>query len=579
VTRIVPTKSQQEVRDYTGLSLRIVAPAGCGKTEALALRAAGLLQRKALEPGQRILVTTFTNRARDNILERLRAYVPPSAMKSAVTVSNFHGFAARLFKAHANVIGLDSNMTLPESDWIGDQCRKRSLSFKASDTVQGLLRETKQEGVDDAEVRQQLVRASNRIALEIENQRVYEHRLTYDDLPRLAELILARDEVADLYRQHFAAILVDEFQDLTPQQYRIINHIGAGKTTFAGDLAQGIYGFAGADPISIDKATRAECSHQIEFSESHRSAPAVLNAVNSLAHLTGGTILSSALPSSWPGGGVACVERFSSVDAEARWVARSCRAILSRAPNHRVGILSRIGSRRRFIDAEIESSGLPNQRWNDAFLDTETAHRLKTMLSGISTSAFAAATDPLLFLRDAAGMADVQDPSTRQALAEALAWCADLLQQGVTTPDIRKRVHVGDNSTLLTLPGVHLLTGHVGKGQQFDWVVIAGLEDGAIPDFRATTPDTQAEEARILSVMISRARLGVVLTHCSSVPATDGTPYRKHESPYLRTLRSCLSPAADLNAWIANAPLGCSGGPLTQHAALSDTGPPGSTYH
>jgi len=73
---------------------------------------------------------------------------------------------------------------------------------------------------------------------------------------------------------------------------------------------------------------------------------------------------------------------------------------------------------------------------------------------------------------------------------------------------------------------VHLLTGHVGKGQQFDWVFVAGLEEGVLPDFRS---DDLNEEARILSVMISRARHGVVLSHANVVPTASG--YDKQRSP------------------------------------------------
>src|SRR5690606_15052941 len=131
-----------------------------------------------------------------------------------VTVSNFHGLAARIFRAHANVIGLDPAMIAPESDWVAEQCRARNLGFSASTDVQTRLRVAKQELRDDAEVDAELVRGGNRVALEIERQRIAEGRLTYDDLPRLAELILANDQVADLYRNHFAAVLVDEFQDL-----------------------------------------------------------------------------------------------------------------------------------------------------------------------------------------------------------------------------------------------------------------------------------------------------------------------------------------------------------------------------
>ena len=41
---------------------------------------------------------------------------------------------------------------------------------------------------------------------------------------------------------------------------------------------------------------------------------------------------------------------------------------------------------------------------------------------------------------------------------------------------------MGDDTTLITVPGVHLLTGHIGKGQQFDWVIVIGAEEGCIPN-------------------------------------------------------------------------------------------------
>ena len=245
---ITPTQAQSRIRDAPGLSLLIVAPAGCGKTEAMALRVAGLLERGQVPWPRKALVTTFSNRARDNIRERLQRHVPAAAIRDQVTVANFHGLAARIFRAHANVIGLDPQMTIPDSDWVGDQCRSRKLSFQRARDVQDILRAAKQQPLDDAAVRAALAGTGDRDAIEIEQQRVAEHRLTYDDLPRLAELILQDTAVADLYRCLFACVLVDEFQDLTPQLLRMIRHIGQGRTTYAGDIAQAIYGFAGAAP-------------------------------------------------------------------------------------------------------------------------------------------------------------------------------------------------------------------------------------------------------------------------------------------------------------------------------------------
>lgn len=552
---VEPTQAQLDIRDHPDLNLLIIAPAGCGKTEALALRVQGLLQRGVAAPPRRVLITTFSNRARDNIRDRLASYLNPSVMRDRVAISNFHGLSARIFRAHASVVGVSPDLTIPDSDWVGEQCRSRGLSFQLSSAVQDLLRETKQQGIDDGAVEQRLTAAGLQEAVEIERQRVADGRLTYDDLPRLAELILANDGVAELYRHHFEAVLVDEFQDLTPQQLRIVNRIGYGKTTYAGDLAQGIYGFAGARPNEIDRHVRHESSTVIEFADSHRSSPAVLGMVNALSPLTGGTALTSARPASWPLGGLAAQIIFPNPDGEAAWVINCARFISASAPNHRIGIISRTGSRRRFVDAAVEASGLPFYRWDDGVLDTDTARIVKAMLSRLNVAHFQAASDPLEHLRKAAGLSAVQDPSTREALGAALNWCYDLLLQGVGTSAIRLRIRVGDESTLLNMPGIHLLTGHVGKGQQFDWVMVVGAEDGCIPDFRAASPAAVQEEARILSVMLSRARHGAVIMCALSVPAaTTGVSHDKQPSrfwPYLRPI-SVDSPTAV--AWLQNAP-------------------------
>ena len=533
-----PTPAQLRVRDHDALSLIAIAPAGCGKTEALALRIQGFLDRGVVAPPRKVLVTTFSNRARDNIRERLQAYISPAQLRDRVSITNFHGLSARIVRAHAASIGLDPDATLPENDWVGEQCRRRGLSFNAISIVQDMLRQAKQEPLVDGEIDRLLLESGNAHAVEIERLRRRENRLTYDDLPRLAELILQNNQIASLYQSHFAAVVVDEFQDLTPQQLRIVNRIGYRKTTFAGDLAQGIYGFAGARPDVIYAAVRDECDEVIEFAESHRSAPAVLRMVNSLASQTGGKQLTSADPASWPGGGLAGEIGFSDTAAEADWAVRFCKALLARAPEHRVGIIARIASRRRFVDQAVADSGVPYHRWDDGVLDTETAKIMKAMLSQVNARDVAASADPLEFLRDAANLDSIQDPGGREALADAVTWCLDLISSGLTAAEIKSRIRIGDNATLLTVPGVHLLTGHVGKGQQFDWVLVVGAEEGAIPDFRAKTAEAIAEESRVLSVMISRARHGVVVMHAESVPAaSSGVTYSKEESRFLRLLR------------------------------------------
>jgi DNA helicase-2/ATP-dependent DNA helicase PcrA len=548
-----PTPAQLDIKAHPGLDLLITAPAGCGKTEALGLRVAGLIDQGAVAAPRKVLVTTFSNRARDNIRDRIRTHVSPTSMRDRVTIANFHGISARIFKAHAEVIGLDPGLLIPDSDWVGEECRRQRVNLTDAAAVSELLRRIKQEAVDDAAVMEQLEAAGNSTAIQIEQLRVSEGRLTYDDLPRVAELILAHDEVADAYSNHFSAVIVDEFQDLTPQQLRIVNRIGAGRTTYAGDLAQGIYTFAGARPQDVYAAIKVECNTTIELNESHRSSPGVLNAVNALSSLTGATPLKAADPDSWPGGGIAAVLDYSTVEQEAAGLLNLCRHILSRAPDQRIGVLSRTGGRRRFIDDAVAASDLPSYRWEDGVFDTETARLLKTMLPRLDRSAYDAADDPVTFLRQAVDYDGIQDPATREGVASAIAWCVDLLNEHNAPAEIRARIRVGDATTLLNVPGVHLLNAHIGKGQQFDWVLIVGAEDGSIPFFLARDAASRQEEARIFGVMLSRARHGMVVTHAASVPAQDGRVFNKDPSPFLVPLRGATADRNGLQDWLQRA--------------------------
>lgn len=553
--KIQPTAAQVQIRDSNQMGMLVVAPAGCGKSEALALRVQGMLRRGVAAGARRILVATFSNRAKDNIRERLRHYLTPAELRDKVTIINFHGLSARVYRSHAAAIGLDPEWTLPENDWVKEQCQRAGLNYGQAAGVDKVLQRIKQDPVNDADVLRLVEAHGNLDALEIEQLRVQDQQLTYDDLPRMAELILARDEVADLYRVHFTAVVVDEFQDLTPQQLRIIKRIGAGRTTYAGDLAQGIYGFTGAKPEEVYTQITNEVGEVVQLTESHRSSPAVLAAVNALVPLTQGTALTCAAPDTWPSGGIAVEVSHQTADAEAAWLVKLAKAILSRAPGQRIGVISRIGSRRRFADAAFTAEqGFEVHRWDDGVLDTDTARRVKSVLASMDAAAVLDADDSIEFLRDFAEFHQIQDPADRLALADALGWVLELLTQGLSPAEISKRIRVGDNSTLLTKPGLHLLSGHAGKGQQFDWVVVIGLEDGNVPFFEAKSDEALREEARVLSVMMSRARHGLILSHAVAVPALNGRVFAKDPSRFLTSaLRATLTDADGLVQWFRTA--------------------------
>lgn len=548
---LTPTPNQAKIRDTKALDLLVVAPAGCGKTEALALRLQGLLNRGTVVAPRKVLVTTFSNRARDNIRARLGSYLTPKQIQERVTVLNFHGIAARLVRAHANVVGIDPEIILPDGDWVGEELRRRNIVWKDRGPIQKALRDVKLQALNDDEVEAGLARCGNQIALSIELERKAQGRLTYDDLPRLAELILANDEVAQLYSEHFGAVVVDEFQDLTPQQLRIVNRLGYKRTTFAGDLAQGIYSFTGAVPQAVDTAIRSECGTEIQLSESHRSSPAVLDVVNALAALTEGQPLTCASPASWPSGGLAGLVHHADAYTEAEWIVKATSVILKRAPNQRIGVIARTANRWKFEDEAFVAAGIEPFRWDDGLLDTETAKVVKAMLASFDMVSYTRAPDRAAFLYEASHFESIADVDVRKALATALAWVRDRFDEALTPSEVRARIRAGENDTLISKPGIHLLSGHAGKGQQFDWVFVVGLEEGILPDYRSTSSAKVAEEARVFSVMVSRARHGVIISYAGDVPKAPGErSWRREPSRFLQQLTTIsLRNSAGIVEW------------------------------
>ncbi|WP_414944633.1 3'-5' exonuclease [Amycolatopsis sp. cmx-11-32] len=93
-------------------------------------------------------------------------------------------------------------------------------------------------------------------------------------------------------------------------------------------------------------------------------------------------------------------------------------------------------------------------------------------------------------------------------------------------------------------PGVHLLNAHTGKGQQFDWVFIPGFEEFQIPSGQKETVADEREELRVLLVMLSRARHGIVLSRAAERLSKRGRLYAPDTSRWWASVTAAcvLSP-------------------------------------
>ena len=488
--------------------LLIVAPPGCGKTEVLAHRAAH--QIDLLKSNQRVLALTFTKRARANLEERLRSVLGQTQARRQVLVRNFHGFATQVVLAHGRTIGLRmDDLGMPKTSTM----RRAMEAAGGGDAIyeaERLLAEIKSSPLSDAEVLEAIDQRqrseSTFLAAKVERARQEANQLHYDDLLRHAQRLLRIPAVARLYQAHFGAVLVDEFQDLSLQQLDLAILSCVERRTFAGDPLQGIYSWAGAAPAEVEAEVRRTCGDPIRLHESYRSSPMVLETVNSMSEqVCLGSGLVSALPEEWPGGGCSAALVLQDQAAEAALAVRLATSIHRAVPEASIGIIARAGWRRKIIDAAFaDQTDVPVRRWELAIDDPATVALIQSAVTALPRGATVA--DARLAVLDAIDPADVD---ARELVDDAF----DTLEQSeaTTARAAVRSIRTADPKRAVG-PGVHLLNAHTGKGQQFDWAIVVGLEEGHLPGKRNSHGDALDEEQRVLLVMLSRARHGLVVT-------------------------------------------------------------------
>lgn len=513
----------------------VVAPPGCGKTEALADRAAALVRQGQVTRPCRILAITFSNRSRDNLRDRVRKKLGPQREMAYVT--NLHGLSSRLLRAHGQLIGIGDEWDWPQKGWRASLVHRVTAGdYRRRDALEADLRTAKMTGLDDDGVMDRLSELGSRDGHAFEVKRISEKRLDYQDLLRHAQRLLRNPEVLRVYRMHFAAVLLDEAQDLTQQQFDIVLALGEFRLTAAADQEQGIYSFTGADAASVLEALRSRRPVELRLHRSFRSAEAVLRCVNALSET--GSTLTSATPERWRDEGIVAIRRSDTLKEEATYVAGIATEITGSDPEATVGVVSRSRFRRAALLRRFEEDDVPHVVW-DRPTDNPTLGRL---LRGLVAQIPADASEDTrleALVALAASSIGPDDPELLDELTEAASALRDLLPELGLEAAV-KRCNIDPDARPIP-PGIHVLTGHEGKGQQFDWVVALGLEDGVLPDFRATTDAELAEERRLLRVIVSRACYGVVCTYVRGWPNRHGKWWSQHESPWLDDIESVVT--------------------------------------
>jgi DNA helicase-2/ATP-dependent DNA helicase PcrA len=518
----------------------VLAPPGCGKTEVLAMRAAHLLETGLVRPRRKIVTLTFTNRARDNIRQRLNTQLGESRVRRTVDVVNFHEFAVRLVQAHGNVVGLTGEIAYPNKTWMKKALASHGGGWREQRDAGEVLASAKRQPLNDGQLLERVVGSGDELAIAVERQRQDAGYLDYGDLLRHAQLILRNERVAEVFQEHYDAVLIDEFQDLTLQEFEIARSITSNNSMYVGDPYQGIFGWVGAAPMEVLSALKDDGYHPIDLDISFRSSPAVLDVVNALSADLGATGLRAAEPDKWRNGGVAYALAFDTDGAEARGVVALTDYIAEKYRDDRVGVICRAEYRRAALERAFAEAEHKPQYWDIALDTPQVAAMLKRQARHIRTDLdYAEQVEDLL--RRVSGALRQSDIETLNDVQSACDQLLGMESMGQDLREVLSRIRdVRGNSA--NEPGVHVLNAHTGKGQQFDWVFVVGLEEGHVPSAYSKTGEELLEEQRVLMVMVSRARRGIFLSHARETSNRYGRIFREGPSRWWPGIAEACQP-------------------------------------
>ena len=273
----------------------VLAGAGTGKTAALTARLAHLIATRLAWPSQ-ILAVTFTNKAAREMKERVTA-ISGGAIEGMPWLGTFHSVAARMLRSHAELVGLQSNFNILDTD---DQLRvlKQLISAANLDEkrwparqLASLIDRWKNRGwtPEQIDAGESEGFAAGRGA---ELYAQYQERLRTLNVCDFGDLLLhmlvifrKHADVLERYRERFRYILVDEYQDTNQGQYEWLGLLAEPRRNLCcvGDDDQSIYSWRGAEVANILRFEKDFPGAKIvRLEQNYRSTSHILSAADGL---------------------------------------------------------------------------------------------------------------------------------------------------------------------------------------------------------------------------------------------------------------------------------------------------------
>ena len=268
----------------------VIAGAGSGKTKVLTTRIAYLMEQGISDTN--ILAITFTNKAAKEMRERLNVMVPGTR----VFVGTFHSFGLKIIRENLELLGMDKNFTILDSDDVLSLIKKimKDLGMDIKEIspyfVRNKISFIKNELLTDALLDKYFNTEVEKKVIEIYHEYLKvlkkNNSVDFDDLLKLpVELFKRNSDVLERYQEHYQYILIDEYQDTNEVQYKLSKMLADKyKNIFVvGDPSQSIYGFRGANFRNIlDFEKNFKNTEVIKLEQNYRSTKNILDAANSV---------------------------------------------------------------------------------------------------------------------------------------------------------------------------------------------------------------------------------------------------------------------------------------------------------
>ncbi|MBV9091809.1 MAG: ATP-dependent DNA helicase UvrD2 [Mycobacteriaceae bacterium] len=530
----------------------VLAGAGTGKTRTITRRIAYLVAAGHVAPGQ-VLAVTFTQRAAGEMRGRLRE-LDPGVGTGSVQAVTFHAAARRQLQYFWPRIVGDTGWQLLDSKFavVAQAASRLGLSVSTDDVrdLAGEIEWAKASLITPEDYPAQVAKAGREPPLApdsvarvyagyetLKNARDGVALLDFDDLLLHTAAAIEHDTgVAQEFRDRYRCFVVDEYQDVTPLQHRVLTAWLGDRDdlTVVGDANQTIYSFTGATPqYLLDFPRRFADATVIRLERDYRSTPQVVSLANRVIAAARGRVAGSKLHliGQRDAGPRPSFHDYPDEVAEAAAVAKRIGELIDAGtPASQVAVLYRINAQSEVYEEALTEAAIPFQvRGGEGFFTRpEIRQALLTLQRVADRGPGGAATGTLpelvrLLLEPVGLTAEPPAGIRARERWESLDALADLVDEEVARrpqldlPALLAELRVrADARHPPVVQGVTLASLHAAKGLEWDAVFLVGLADGTLPISHALAhgPDSEAveEERRLLYVGITRARVHLALS-------------------------------------------------------------------